>query len=128
MAPRPGLRFGGGSRVADINQIDLWQLWPDDNCAPAMEHPMLASSWGITVGVMRCMAGGGEMTVAAVASDDATMPAGFRHETLQCAACGDVERRFVFGRSAMAGPAPPAPRPEQPTPSGPECTVPASLP
>jgi hypothetical protein len=50
------------------------------------------------VGVMRCMACGGEMILTAVASDGATMPAGFRQETLQCLACRDIERRFVFGR------------------------------
>jgi hypothetical protein len=37
------------------------------------------------------------MIVTAVASGDATMPEGFARETLQCAACGDIEQRFVFG-------------------------------
>jgi hypothetical protein len=47
---------------------------------------------------MRCMGCGGEMILTAVASDGATMPAGFRQETLQCLVCRDIERRFVFGR------------------------------
>ena len=80
---------------------------------------------------MRCMTCGGEMLLAAVVSDDVTMPAGFRHETLQCAVCGDTERRFVFGRDAPATsavapapalpsqPAPPVPRHEVAAPSQP---------
>ena len=45
---------------------------------------------------MRCMRCGGDMVVTATASEDAALPAGFTHETLQCLACGDVERRLVF--------------------------------
>ena len=45
---------------------------------------------------MRCMGCGGDMVVTATASDDAALPAGFTHETLQCLACGDTERRLAF--------------------------------
>jgi hypothetical protein len=73
------------------------------------------------VPVMRCMSCGGEMLLAAVVSDDVTMPAGFRHETLQCTVCGDTERRFVFGRDVPATstvvPAPASPKqPAAPSP------------
>ena len=79
--------------------------------------------------VMRCMACGGEMLLAAVVSDEVTMPAGFRYETLQCAVCGDIERRFVFGRDAPTTSAvvPSPPFPSQPAPSSPRHEVAAPL-
>jgi hypothetical protein len=40
------------------------------------------------------------MIVTDVATVDATMPEGFAHESLQCTACGDIERRFVFGSAS----------------------------
>ncbi len=53
---------------------------------------------------MRCMACGGEMILTAVKPDDAGMVAGFRHETLQCSVCRDIERRFVYGRASSEQP------------------------
>jgi hypothetical protein len=76
---------------------------------------------------MRCMTCGGEMLLAAVVSDDVTMPPGFRHETLQCAVCGDVERRFVFGRDAPAASTVVA-CPDKPAPSSPRYEVTPPLP
>jgi hypothetical protein len=65
---------------------------------------------------MRCMVCGGEMILAEVKPDDAGMVAGFKHETLQCSVCRDIERRFVFGRGSSEKPGvPPVPaRPQQP--------------
>ena len=70
--------------------------------------------------VMRCMACGGEMLLTAVVSDDVTMPA---------TVCGDIERRFVFGRDAPTTSAvvPSPPFPSQPAPSSPRHEVAAPL-
>jgi len=53
---------------------------------------------------MRCMVCGGEMILTAVKPDDAGMVGSFRHETLQCSVCQDVERRFVFGPGSSEKP------------------------
>jgi Thioesterase superfamily len=45
---------------------------------------------------MRCMVCGGEMILAEVKPDDAGMVVGFKHETLQCSVCRDIERAFLF--------------------------------
>jgi hypothetical protein len=47
---------------------------------------------------MRCLGCGGEMQLTNVAQADAMMIPGFEHHTMTCPACGDVERRLVFGR------------------------------
>jgi hypothetical protein len=44
------------------------------------------------------------MILAEVKPDDVGMVAGFRHETLQCSVCRDIERRFVFGRGSSEKP------------------------
>ena len=85
---------------------------------------------------MRCMGCGGDMIVTATACDDAALPAGFTHETLQCLACGDIERRLVFnptlietGASTSAclqQPAFSSSPPEEAAPSSPQATSPAS--
>jgi hypothetical protein len=65
---------------------------------------------------MRCMVCGGEMILAEVKPDGAGMVAGFKHETLQCSVCQDIERRFVFGPGSSEKPGlPPVPAcPQQP--------------
>jgi hypothetical protein len=65
---------------------------------------------------MRCMLCGGEMILAEVKPDDGGMVAGFKHETLQCSVCQDIERRFVFGPGSREKPGlPPVPAcPQQP--------------
>jgi hypothetical protein len=66
---------------------------------------------------MRCMVCGGEMILTAVKPDGAGMIGGFRHETLQCSVCQDIERRFVFGPGSSGKPGlPPVPAcPQQPS-------------
>jgi hypothetical protein len=54
----------------------------------------------VRVGMMRCIACGGEMILTAVVPDDAGMVAGFRHETLHCRVCRDIEHRFVYSRES----------------------------
>jgi hypothetical protein len=50
------------------------------------------------------------MILAEVKPHDAGMVAGFKHETLQCSVCGDIERRFVFGPGSSEKPGlPPVP-------------------
>ena len=61
----------------------------------------------VRVGMMRCIACGGEMILTAVTPDDAGMVAGFKHETLQCSVCGDIERRFVYSRETSEKAKPP---------------------
>ena len=57
------------------------------------------------------------MILTAVKPDDAGMVGSFRHETLQCSVCQDIERRFVFGSgSSEKLRLPPVPaRPQQPS-------------
>jgi hypothetical protein len=45
------------------------------------------------------------MILTAVKPDDAGMVGSFRHETLQCSVCQDIERRFVFGPCSSEKPA-----------------------
>ena len=106
----------------------------DQRLLPSALSLMLACYWGAhvkSVSVMRCMECGGEMMLTAVASDDATMPAGFRHETLQCLECRDIERRLVFSRGPIKMPELPRASacPQQPvvSPSSPE-TITSSSP
>jgi hypothetical protein len=55
------------------------------------------------------------MILAEVKPEAAGMVAGFKHETLQCSVCGDIERRFVFGPGCEKPELPPVPAcPEQP--------------
>jgi hypothetical protein len=69
--------------------------------------------------MMRCIACGGEMILTAVKPDDAGMVAGFKHETLQCSVCRDIERRFVYGGDSSEQPEQPpvSPFPQQPSSS-----------
>jgi hypothetical protein len=98
------------------------------NCSLGVSHRQLATAvsghrlafrWVsrlARVGVMRCMVCGGEMILAEVKPDDGGMVAGFKHETLQCSACQDIERRFVFDPGSREKPGlPPVPAcPQQP--------------
>jgi hypothetical protein len=83
---------------------------------PAIGSRFVGVSRLARVGVMRCMVCGGKMILAEVKPDDAGMVAGFKHETLQCSVCGDIERRFVFGPGSSEKPGlPPVPAcPHQP--------------
>ena len=88
--------------------------------SPSVSHLQLSTAvsgrrltfrWGVhvaRVGIMRCMACGGEMILTAVKTDDGGMVAGFKHETLQCSVCRDIEHRFVFGRDSSGEPKAPA--------------------
>ena len=54
---------------------------------------------------MRCLACGAEMDLIEVVPDNTMMVAGYEHQTLQCSACSEVERRLVFsGRDAALQP------------------------
>jgi hypothetical protein len=66
--------------------------------------------------MMRCMACGGEMILAAVKPDDAGMVAGFKHETLHCLVCRDTEHRFVYSPESSEKPELPpiSPLPQHP--------------
>ena len=79
---------------------------------------------------MRCMGCGGDMVVTATASDDAALPAGFTHETLQCLACRDVERRLVFKPALIETDAPTSAcrssPPQETASSSPQAPSPAS--
>ena len=79
---------------------------------------------------MRCMGCGGDMIVTATACDDAALPAGFTHETLQCLACGDIERRLVFNPALIKTNASTSARlsspPEVAASSSPQANSPAS--
>ena len=52
-------------------------------------------SW---VRVMQCLSCGGEMRLIAVAQDQQLSVPGYMHHTFQCAACNEVETRFLFSR------------------------------
>jgi hypothetical protein len=47
---------------------------------------------------MQCLACGAEMHLVQVTKDDKGLVAGYEHQTWQCSACNEVERRFVFTR------------------------------
>jgi hypothetical protein len=84
--------------------------------SPRVFERRLAFCWGALiarVGVMRCMACGGEMILTAV-KPDVGMVAGFKHETHQCSVCRDIERRFVFGRGSSGKPEKPLVSAQQP--------------
>ncbi|MET0539004.1 MAG: hypothetical protein ABWZ64_13860 [Xanthobacteraceae bacterium] len=50
------------------------------------------------VRVMQCLSCGGEMRLIAVAQDQQLSLPGYMHHTFQCAACNEVETRFLFSR------------------------------
>ncbi|SRR5713101_1514120 len=47
---------------------------------------------------MRCLACGAEMHMVQMTKDDTMLVSGYEHQTWQCSACNEVERRFVFTR------------------------------
>jgi hypothetical protein len=50
------------------------------------------------VRVMQCLSCRGEMRLIAVAQDRQLSLPGYMHHTVQCAACNEVETRFLFSR------------------------------
>ena len=45
---------------------------------------------------MRCLACGGEMVLIEVVEDKTVMVRGFEHQTFECPACNEIDRRHAF--------------------------------
>ena len=52
--------------------------------------------------IRHCLACGEEMALVEAVPDDSMMVPGYEHQTLQCSACGDSERRLIFNSRQSA--------------------------